>query len=401
MFRIGIVVAAAFLPAIARAQSVLAPPANMDDFVRPTLTGTPPPAPTKTTTSPFQLGRLIFRPLVSYRYLLTDGLLSQPGRDSETEVHTATFGVAAELGPRWRFSYNAAQTYYSDDAFDDTLNHFANLDASVLYGEWSLHFHQSFAVSSEPLVETGRQTDQLSFGSTLQSSFRLTPHVVLSTDVSHQASETMTEFIPDTRQWSATERLMYQFSSRIEIGASLAVGYVIVKPGADSTFLRPQLETTWEATDKLSLELQAGYEQRSIRDEAEDTNSPTLSTMIHYRPFEQTTLFLEIARGIDTSFVRDTLSKYDRWSFGWQQRLLGRLQLRVGYSDRDSEYISTLPGLEIVRNDRSRSVDAAVTMAFLERATVTLSYRDAWGNSTSPGLDVDSRQFGVEIGYRY
>jgi hypothetical protein len=212
---------------------MLAPPATTDDFVRPAVTGAPPPRPASSLTTPFQYGRLLVRPKLSYRYLHTDGLKSRPGFDSETAVQTVSPGVVAEFGPNWRFDYFAAQTIYSDSAFDDTLNHFANLNAVVAYGEWSLQFLQTFSVSSEPLVETGRQTDQLSWGSTLNSSYRLNNKFVLTTSVSHNARETMTELIPDTRQWIGAERLMYQFTQRAEMGVSVSAGYVSVKPGPD------------------------------------------------------------------------------------------------------------------------------------------------------------------------
>ena len=58
---------------------------------------------------------------------------------------------------------------YSSPLFHNTVDQDASLGANFSVADWQYQFSQAFSDSAQPLIETGRQTSQESYGTDLKA----------------------------------------------------------------------------------------------------------------------------------------------------------------------------------------------------------------------------------------
>lgn len=389
------------LPLVASAQSIVAEStasANLrfeESLEAAGVRSSPTPA-----TSPLQWGAVNVRPHLSYRYLYGDGIKSGPGREEKTSVNTVSPGLLFEIGSRWQLDYTATQTYYSSDAFRDRLDHAARLNGGTGYGNLSLDYGYRFADSSTPLAETAAQTRERTHAASINAGYSLGSRTGLTSSVAYNRRSSAETLGYD--EWSFVEGIQYQFTPKVRGGLNAGFGTVDVDVGSDMRYFRPAVQLDWQPTDKLSLGLQAGREERTFKDSGLSTRgSPTYSGSLAYRPLETTTLVLTTSRGTDVSYFRDFVTESRSWSVSLQQRLLQRLSLGVTYSERKSDYVATLAGLTAARSDDSNSFSVRLGTKFFERGNIGLTYQTTDYGSNQGAFAYDSTQFGAEIGYRF
>src|SRR5207253_3805471 len=109
-------------------------------------------------------GPFIARPHFNAGVSYSTGLRSRLGSSEDSLSETFAPGILIELGPKWTLDYTPSLTYYSSATLKDNLSHSVSLGGHTSYGQWAFSLSQSYSTSSQPLLETGRQTDQESFG---------------------------------------------------------------------------------------------------------------------------------------------------------------------------------------------------------------------------------------------
>ena len=398
-----LVVCAATHGLIAKAQPVFASEPVVPAIPAALQSTDTPPSTTSPTAdpAPLQWGTVTLRPRISYQFLHGDGILSRPGQQSTTTLQSFRPGLQLNLGTHWIFDYGATQTYYSNSDFEDTLAHLLSLNGGAGYGQWQVQFSQNYSSSSAPLVQTGRQTDQKSYDTALTVSYRFGTHMQLDTVLNQQVL-LIDAPAPSTRNWYATERLNYRFSSRLNANVSVDYGYVSVTPGPDMTLIRPQAQLVWQPTDKVSLSLQGGSEKRKFRSgPADDLSTPSYSATITYAPFENTKITFITVREVAPSYVIGQLPKNTRWNIILDQRLFQYFHLHTGYAEEDSNYITTGSAATIARTDKGYLYNARLSATVFRRASITALYQHRTLNSNLPGFSFSGSYVGFEIGYRY
>ena len=161
----------------ALAQSTIAPPPVMSitppavlqaQTNRPgeTLIAAPPAA--TSTESPFRWGPVTLRPHALYRFIYGNGFDSTPVHSEYSVVHEFLPGLLFNLGSHITLDYTPTVRFYSSDRFRDGVDHNVILSAGGSYQDWTWGVSQTYSQSSTPLVETGVQTDQETFGTCAQ-----------------------------------------------------------------------------------------------------------------------------------------------------------------------------------------------------------------------------------------
>ncbi|MEO6994455.1 MAG: hypothetical protein ABI273_12550, partial [Lacunisphaera sp.] len=180
-------------------QAVISPPPAVSNippaFPQPTVTESVPAAPAP-EVSPFQWGFVTAHPHLSYRFLYGDGIQSTPGVQTKTSINSISLGVLFNVGSHWTLDYTPTQTYYSNAAFKDTLDHSLRLLGSTTYENWSFQLGQTFTKSSQPLIETGQQTDEKDYATNATLGYRFNEKVQLDTNLSYVAR--FTSVYPDS-----------------------------------------------------------------------------------------------------------------------------------------------------------------------------------------------------------
>ena len=350
--------------------------------------------------SPFQWGPVTLQPRVSYRFLYGDGIQATPGDRSKTAIHEIAPGLRFGLGSHWILDYTPTWTFYSNKNFRDNLGHAVGLTGGGVYGDWVLGLSQSYGCSDTPLIETGRQTSQETFSTALTASHRFSPE--LSLDLSLNQNLRFVEAFAGSREWSTMDWLNYQVWPRFTVAVGAGFGYVDVDRSPDETYEQYQGRISWRATDKISLQIHGGVEDRQfVSGGAGDLVNPIFGASVQYQPFEATGLSFSAKRAVNASFFQDEVTETTSLSATLSQRLLGKLMLSLGGGHSTVRYVAATSSVSAGRHDDNYSFDARLASPFLKRGSVEVFYQYADNVSNEPAFSYTSHQVGIQVQYRF
>ena len=353
---------------------------------------------------PFQYGPIIFRPRVSYRYLYTDGLQSSPGSLSKSVVQDVSPGLLVDLGPDWVLDYAPTLRYYSDPAFRDGVDQSFSLHGGITLEKWRFGLAQSFTDSSSPTVETGSQVDQQVYGTFLSAGYAINSVLSLdlggSQNLQFAGGSTSAGGLQSTREWSTMDFLNFKFWQRFTFGAGAGGGYVLSDNSPNQTFEQFQGRFGWRITDRLSLQANAGLDNRQFSGGQPGLSNPTYGATLQYQAFANTSVFVNLSQAVTQSILQDSLTVNTVYGAGVSQRLLGRLHLSLSGNYSEEDFLSTLAAIS-TRTDDNYSVNARLSCPFLKRGTLGLTWQYSHNQSTVSGLTYGTTQLGFDVGYSY
>jgi hypothetical protein len=363
-----------------------------------------PPMRVAPTTLPdstlFQAGPVALRSHLTYRYLHATGIPSAPGQDLSTVIHDITPEFLLDVGTRWMIDYTPTWRFYSNRAFNDTVNHSARFAGGASYENWTFSVTQSFSLSSSSLIETGRQTKEEDASTNLGATWQIISRLALELTGAQQLRYVWAQ--PDAFEWSTLDWLHYQAAPGVDTAIGLGYGYVDVTEGPDMTFGRYLGRIGWKVTDLISLHAQGGMETRSSRAAgAGDMNNFVLDASIQYRPMEATVLSLSASRAIAASYFAGQVTRNAEVGATLQQRLLGKLYLSIGAQHGTATYIASATGVTAGREDTFNSFDLRLSAAILRRGTVAATYQHRRNSSNANGFGLTSNQYGFEVSWRF
>ena len=362
---------------------------------------------------PLQVGPVTVHPHLDYQFLYGNGIQSSPGQQQNSIVQQVSPGVLFNLGDHWTLDYTPTLSFYSSSQFRDTLDQSVQLGWGAAYGDWFFAGSQSYASSSTPLVETASQTDQETYSTALNASYRFNDKISLDMALNQNfnyvgnggSSTNPLQNLANSKAWSTMDWVNYQFRPRFNAGLGAGFGYTIQDGSPDSINEQYQGRVNWRATDKISFQLSGGLQdQQYLSGGASDLITPIFAATIQYQPFEQTRLSLNASRSVSPSYFQNQVTENTQITADLNQRLLGKLQLDIGGSYGTSKYVASVVGPSTGstgRNDTSYSFNARLTRPLLKRGTVSVFYQYSDNSSSQSGFAYTSNQVGIEIGYRY
>lgn len=349
---------------------------------------------------PFQWGPFALSPDVQYQFTYGNGLLAAPGHPSTTATQTISTDFLLAAGNLWTVDYTPSWQFYSNPAFHDTVDQRAGLQGNTSYDDWNLGFSQGYSRTSEPLVETGRQTLDQDYTTGLNASY--SGGGVFRVDLALSQSMQFSPIAPDTYQWTSPDWLHYDGIPQMDAAIGPEFGYTVETPGGDMEFVKPEAQLTWRATDQLDLNLVGGYEHEEfISSGGGSLNSPTMSATVDYVPWETTTLSALASRDIEPALAQDLLTRSTQFSLSLRQRLLGHFFFGATYSREKVDYVSTGFSLATLRGDRLDSIQLSLGTTLFNRCSVALQYSNSHNASSATGFGFSSFQYGFSIGYKF
>ncbi|HTS19490.1 MAG TPA: outer membrane beta-barrel protein [Verrucomicrobiae bacterium] len=349
---------------------------------------------------PFQVGPLDLHPHFSYQFLYATGVQFAPGSAQDTITQNVSPGLLVDIGRNWALDYTPTWTTYSSREFHDTWNHAATLNGVASYNDWLFGFSQTYNRSDSPLIVTGGQTLQQIYVTTLTGSYRF--NTVLSMDLSAGQNFTYTEHFTNTREWSTTDWLNYQFWPELDGSLGIGGGYDNVSVGVDSSFEQYQARVSWRATQVTSVVVHGGAEDRQfLGSSGSDLLSPIFGATIRYAPFPSTAIALDADRSVTVSPFLDEVIEATDVTAMLNQRLLGKLFLNAGGGYHWDTYRSASSVITTSRRDENYTLNASLTCVFLKRATASATYQYSENLSTQGGFGFSSNQYGFQLGYQY
>ena len=348
----------------------------------------------------YQNGSLTLRPHFLYRLLYGDGIQASPGHKSSTFIDTLAPGLFASIGSHWIVDYTPSWDIYSNSAFEDTVDQTLNISGNETFDTWTVQFSQSYIKSSQPLVETGVQTNEQDYITSLAIAHVLSDRFAVEADL-YQYLRYAKGF-PDSNNWSDTDWLNYRINSQLIAGVGVALGFVKDSGQPDATFTNPEVRLTWKPGKKLTLSADVGSEHREFYGHPKTgLTSPTFDVYLDYAIFDRTRLKASAGRQISDSYFAGETTKNTFWNVSVEQRLLKHWTLSAGFGNDDTDYVATLAETDQVRHDTEITYNGRLSWTFLRRGTLALLYNSTRDRATVAGYGFTSNQVGLEATYRY
>ncbi len=361
-------------------------------------------------SEPFRLGIFNFRPHPYYRFLYATGILVTTNQHASTALNQIAPGILLEIGNHWALDYTPTWSFYSDNHFRDTLDHSVTLNGETAYEDWIFGLSQSCVISADSSAETATQTDQRTFVTVLRASYQFNSKI--STDMEADQQFNYVDKLQDSHQWSASDWLNYQFWPQLTASIGTGFGYDHVTDNSglgtnfDMTFEQFQGRVEWRATDKISLQVHAGLEDRQIFNGGSgNLLNPIFDAAIQYQPFEFTKISLTGQRIVSAADLSGEATESTKVSADLNQRLLGRLHLDLNGGYQHISYLAAGNNLSQSRVDDYSFVGVQLSCPFLTRGkksgTIAVSYQASKDDSSQNGYSFSSSQFGLDVVYRF
>ncbi|HEY2082395.1 MAG TPA: autotransporter outer membrane beta-barrel domain-containing protein [Verrucomicrobiae bacterium] len=375
--------------------------------------GTPVGAPME---SLMQWGALHLRARANYQFLYATGVHSAPGESSDTYTHALTPGLTIEIGPHVSLNYTPSFRFFSERNFHNTIDQAVSLSAGAAYGDWTFGVSQSYTRTDEPLVETSSQTATENYQTGLSASYQFNDKITFSTsgslgfsvidnsstNVFVGGNTNAPAILSDSQNYSGSEWMDYQIDEKLNAGVGVTVGYSEQNGGFKSLDEQYQGRFTWHPGRKLSVFLSGGIEDRQFLDvNAPAIVTPIFSASIGYHLFEQTTLALTAARDVSASLFQSDVTESTSLGISLQQRLLGKLQLSLGFSYATSDYKTTTANLALARSDDTEVYTVGLSFPFLKRCSFSTFYDYSQNSSSDLGFGFSSSQAGAALSWAY
>jgi hypothetical protein len=379
----------------------------------PRLAGTsqlsvPPDVPAPVLHPLLQWGPLTAQGHLLYRVSYGDGLQASPGQQSKTVINELYPGILFQWGSHWALDYTPILRFYSSSAFRNTFDNSVTLTGGTTYEDWTFGLSQSYASSSDPIIETGAQTDQQTFSTGLSAVRQIGSQTSLELGVSQNlrySDQTISgQQLNSYNSWSTMDWLHYQFWSRFGAAVGVGFGYDNVKAGSDMTFEQIQGRVTWRVIKKLSVVLSGGAEDRQfLGSGAPDLLSPVFSLSARYSPFEFTTFSVSAYNAVTPSYYQDQVTENTSISAGVRQRLLGQLFLDLSGGYGNTTYHASTLGAAAANNGNYDSTffGARLSTVLLERGTAAIFYSVNYNSSGAAIYNYTTTLVGLELSYRF
>jgi hypothetical protein len=194
--------------------------------------------------------------------------------------------------------------------------------------------------------------------------------------------------------------LRYAYSPKTRLGLSYRAGSFGVDGAGDQTVHRSTARIEWNPTQKVSIDLEAGFEHRSFDNGSE--TSPVVEARVGWTPREGTELYLSGYRREQASaFLPGQNYTQGGIALGISQRLGGKWTGKLEGGLERAEYSRVSGTGPAGRVDRIRFIRPSVEYRFTDDFSMGLYYRYSENRSNNPAFGYESHSAGVEMGYQF
>jgi hypothetical protein len=394
------------------------PPVVQEDATNNAMNVFIPSGVVNNNSSPFfDFGPITLHPHVAYGFTYGSGLQSGANNQQDTIIQTLSPGLTVDLGRHWSLDYTPTINFYSSHNFRDGVDHSASLIGRTHYDDWDFGLTQNFSATSDPLTETGAQTDQQSYGTALSAAYAFNDKMSANFGVNQNLA--FVNQLQNSYNWSTIEGLSYEFWPRLNAGISVGGGYTIVdtksNTNSDSGNGNPNsvneqlsFNVNWRATDKISFQVSAGLEDQQFLAAGYDSSlNPIFSASVQYQPFKVTQISLTASRTVGSSdyYIIAQSSENTSVSLSLNQRILVKYNLSLGVSYAKTEFTQTLniDGFSFgnVRSDNDYTFNASFGRSFLTHGNWAVTYQYSDNESSLAGFSQRNNQIGLQISFNY
>ena len=344
----------------------------------------------------FRNGPLDFRPHFGYQFLYGTGIQSSPAISGKTEIHTVSPGFLLEYGTHLALDYTPSLVFYSNNQFHDTVAHAVTFSAATQYEDWQFGLEQSYLNSEQVLAETGGQTQQESFGTSLNATRTLNDKMSATFGFSQKIQDT--DGFQGSSDWSLSSFLNYQFWERLTVSGGAVLGYVSLDLGDDQTYQDVSARVNWRITDKLGLAANVGGEAREFGSGG-TLLSPVYGATFQYLPRERTQLSIGVSRAVQPSLFQGQVTETTELRASINQHLFKKFDLSLGVNFSVVDFTGSSGNSN--RHDEDNSYNARLSHPLFKHGTIAAVYQFSDNRSSQRRYSYRSDQFGGEFNYAF
>jgi hypothetical protein len=369
----------------------------------------------------FHWNQFDFRPHLLYRFVYADGLQSSPGNKPKTTINEVYAGATLAWGKNWTLDYTPTLRYYSSPQFQDGLDQSIELDGAAQVGDWAFNLKQSYTDTTQPLVETGLQSEQETYLTSLVGTWAMNSALNLQVGLI-QNLRYVTGF-QSLEEWNTPDWLDYRLNPQLTVGLGVTLGYDALGASPAESFEQGQGRLTWKPGDKLTLQMNGGIEERQLGGGAPDLVSPIFGLEVTYQALEHTRVDLRVSRTVSPSVFQDQVLTTTSVNGSIVQDISRKLTAELDgvYINRPFQNTALVPLLgpytntaanqavspvpvsilSTTREDNNWECTVRLRWAVIPRGTVEVFYSLSENSSGLSNFKYSSTQVGFSLGYRF
>jgi hypothetical protein len=376
--------------------------ASFGDNPLPSMTGTRPIRPRGGSGStPIPLGPIDVSFDAAYSLTYGTGLLSSAGGTDEASYrHAVTPAMNLYAGDRWSIRYAPSLTFFTADGYDNTVDHAVVLAGSATAPGWLFGLNHGSSITSTPLIETGRQTDQTLHSTGLSANWDVNGQDSLTFALSQNIR--FADAAPDSYSWSSQNWYDRAFSERLSAGLGFGIGYDYLDPGVDMVYERFNARLQGSLGSKVTYRISGGAEIRQFSASDSPSNiSPLVSAVVTYQVLDKTSLFLGFDHLVSTSYFSNQFTENSSVQAGLTQILSSKWSASANGGFRSTSYLNTLDASLSERSDDSVFVGCSLSWRATAKLRTTAFYSFRSNSSDQSNFEFDSNQFGLRLSYAF
>jgi hypothetical protein len=380
-------------------------PVGAQELVMPPTPEVPPLAPAAAREGMFRLGSFDFFPRAYASVFYDDNIFIRETDKVDDLVWALRPGITVTSsdmttngGKSLTISYDPSFLIYTDQTDRSTINHAAALSASLAFTKLSLGLSQTVSSATDPVVEAGTRADRLALGTALTSRYafgeKLSAEMNFGLDITDYPDRY------NSWDWSNRDWLNYQYSSRLNVGVGLTLGYIDMEDFPDQNYEDLLLRAIYSASEKLDVNASVGLDWRQYRSGVDDTLAPVWDVAAVYRPRERTSLSLGLFQRYSSSaFYGNQNNLSTGVNVGVRQEFLTRYVLSVTARYYHSDYEATVGGAGTRGTDDVFLVRPQFEVQLKERWTAGVFYE--FSHNASDDRPFTRNRVGLETRWAY
>jgi hypothetical protein len=352
--------------------------------------------------SPFVYGPLILAPGIDYDFGYHEGTLYAPGHSSSYYEQSVAPRLAGTYGSVWSFSYDSSLDYYSTARFHDTFDQRGELAAAWVTDDWSLRADQLASITNLPTLETGRQTRETEYVTTLSGARQVGSDLTFKT-AETQSIESAGVLFPHSQVWATDDSLLYSVTGTVSVGPGVTVSYMKLLGVIQMLQTAPTMRLNWQINEISSLTAFAGFSNQTfLTGHFHDTNEPSVGASLNFISQFGTTI-----SGTASDVAGFSVLTAQRTQIQQVQTQIHQVVLTHGFLDisgtvgRDSYDVATdLRAVNRTDNVYGFNLSAGIDGLF-KHGRIAAMYSYNHNSSTIGDFSQTPRMIGFNVEYRY
>ncbi len=313
-----------------------------------------------------------------------------------------------------RATYNPAFLFFAKHDTNNSIDHFAHVEAGLALARLSVSVNQDYEKSSGGAVDVGARVQQTYYRTGGNVRYEVSEKTSAAISGSYRITDY--ESLISSEEWIEDNSLNYQFTPKVTLGLGVSVGQLTVgrtpapltnfigtaqAPEGDvQTFVTPSLRAGYKTTEKTDVSLSVGGEWRMFED-GSSSFGPVFSVTGSYRPTDTTDLSFEAHRREQNSAVLGG-QNYIATGFGVRvgQRFRERYRASMSFTYDNAEYQSAQRGISASRVDDYFLLRYGVDMILATSWTVGL-FHQYRVNESSSGFNFSNHQINLQTIWSY